>query len=252
MSRILLVLLAALPATSANATRGLQEVPFTDTYCLDAQRVITHTAIEMDLIVHSEFDAFVKSKAIIDGPDGRPEIQQYNWRNGSGDITGISCKLKNTDHLNLQFGPGSAGPEQPCQEMNRQVFALINQQLGTEARSVYKAVIFDPNESPGDPEQPGMTGPEWLQPFTLARAQRVNGNKELIIATKGFVIEFGDPRYAQAPERFRGIHYCHFIAPLYLQQLLDGNASPPAVIGRDPLAGNPAKYQAPEATRGNN
>jgi hypothetical protein len=232
-------------ALANDAYTGLSEIPSVDEYCLAAQRVIVRTNVAMDLVVHQDFDGFVKSKAIIDGSNQRPEIQQYNWLDADGKVVGISCKLKNTDHLMLTYGMEAAGPEQPCQEMNRQVFGLLGAQLGLATFSTYRAIIFDPNESPGNPENPGMTGPEWLKPYVMAYRSAHNGNQELHIASKGFVVEFSDPQFAQAPERFRGVHYCHFIAPDEFGRLLTGAASPPVKIGRDPLAKDLTNNPAP-------
>jgi len=237
MNRLLYLPALLLLSTHANANPEsirLKDLPAADSYCLDAQRVVVRTNIDVDLTLHDDFNSFVKSKAIIDGPDGKPAIQQYNWRADDGRILGISCKLKNTDHLNMTFGPGSAGPEGACQEMNRQVLALLGAELGLVAYSRFRAVLFHPDESPGNPDNPGMTGPEWLKPFTLAETNPGN-DRELLIKTKGFVVEFSDPRYSKAPARFRGVHYCHFIAPQHLKDLLQGNAKPPTVIGKNPL-----------------
>ena len=105
MLRITTALLLLLPVISlaTEASAGLSSLPANNEYCLQAQRVIVRTDIDMDLVVHNDFDAFVKSKAIIEGPNGRPQIQQFNWVDSSGALLGISCKLKNTDHLNLTF-----------------------------------------------------------------------------------------------------------------------------------------------------
>jgi|GEM_PF-992504 len=215
---------------------GLREIPPVSEYCLVAQRVVVRTNVAMELVVHNDFDDFVKSKAIINGPNQRPEIQQYNWLDAKGNLLGISCKLKNTDHLTLTYGPEAAGPEQTCQEMNRQVHGLLSTELGLDAFSNYKAVIFDPNESPGNPDSPGMTGPLWLKPYVMAYSSPRKGNPELHIVSKGFVVAFSDPQFADAPERFRGVHYCHFVAPEQLRSLMTGATSPPVKIGRDPLA----------------
>ena len=49
---------------------------------------------------------------------------------------------------------------------------------------------------------------------------------------KGFQVDFTDPRFARAPERFRGVHYCHFIAPEFFARLLAGRADPEISLGR--------------------
>ena len=97
--------IALLPAVllvacgGGNGAPGLDELPEIADYCLAAQRVVTRTEVPMQLIVHEDFDAFVKSKAVIEGP----EIQQYNWTDEQGRVFGISCKLKSADHLKLTY-----------------------------------------------------------------------------------------------------------------------------------------------------
>jgi hypothetical protein len=212
---------------------ALQEIPAVDKYCLTAQKIVTRTELPMELVVHDNFEAFVKSKAVIEGPT----IQQYNWKADDGMVLGISCKLKSSDHLNLIFGGGSAGPDSLCQYMNQAVFRLLTTQVSSPA---FTRVVFDPSEKlnhgDDDDEEPGMTGPDWLAPFTMTYIEE----GALHIATKGFVVNFLDPQYAEAPERFRGVHYCHLVAPEYLQALMSGEAEAGAVIGREvDLSGPP-------------
>jgi len=218
---------------------ALKDVPQVDEYCLAAQAVITRTVVPMDLVVHESFDAFVKSKAIIDDTSGkpRPVIQQFNWADADGNVLGISCKLKSADHLNLIFGAGSAGPDGLCQAMNQAVFKFVaNRSRGP----AFSRVTFDPAETVSNPSEPGMVGPDWLAPFTMTYV----ADDALHIATKGFVVDFTDPQYQKAPERFRGVHYCHLIAPDYLAGLMAGEALPGAIIGREvELTGPPPHAQ---------
>ena len=200
----------------------LSAVPDLNSYCLDAQRVVTRTTVPMKLVVHPDFDAFVKSKAVIEGPT----IHQYNWLDTEGHVQGISCKMKSADHLNMEFGEGSAGPDGLCHDMNRQVYGQLikeNTDLADDK------VVFDLSESIASKKQSNMIGPVWLLPFTLTYRDDAN---ELHVATKGFVIDFNDPRYQKFPASWRGTHYCHFIAPDYLAALLQEQAQPGAIVGR--------------------
>jgi hypothetical protein len=214
------VILMAACTTTSRDPYALQAVPPLDRYCLDAQRVVTRTTVPMELVVHENFESFVKSKALIAGPT----IHQFNWYAEDGTIQGISCKMKSADHLKLEFGEGSAGPDGYCQDMNRQVYGLLRQQLPAAG-----AVVFDPSESLATKAQRNMIGPVWLLPFTLTS---FDDNGTLHVATKGFVIDFQDPRYQKFPDSWRGTHYCHQIAPDYLQRLMAGEAEAGAVVGR--------------------
>jgi hypothetical protein len=222
----LLAACSSVPSTSSANAYDLAGVPPVDRYCLDAQRVVTRTTVPMDLIVHEEFAAFVKSKAVIEGPT----IHQYNWRDADGAILGISCKMKSADHLQMEYGQDAAGPDGYCHDMNRQLYGLLVQQVSDP---VFTTVVFDPSESLHTEEQANMIGPVWLQPFTLTS---VDAAGNLHLASKGFVIDFNDPRYQRFPPSWRGTHYCHLIAPDYLQRLLGGAAEPGAVVGRRPGA----------------
>jgi len=217
------ILLLACAAQPPNPY-ALAELPAAETYCLDAQRVVTRTTVPMNLVVHDDFDAFVKSKATIEGPT----IHQYNWYDPNGDIQGFSCKMKSADHLNIEFGASSAGPEGFCHDMNMQVYELVLEQIPDPA---FASVTFDLSERLDTKEQSGMIGPTWLKPFTMTY---VDPSGTLHIATKGFVINFTDPRFQKFPPSWRGTHYCHLIAPTYLADLLRGEAMADAVIGGEP------------------
>jgi hypothetical protein len=217
-----LLLVVSLTGCGGGDEFALRETPALDDYCKAAQRLVTRTAHPVRVEIHDEFDAFVKSKAIIDGPT----IHQYVWRDADGNPVGVSCKLKSADHLNLTFGEGTAGPDGACQDMNRAVFDKVRY---GNLRPAFKKVIFDPVETVSNDEEPGMTGPDWLAPFQPAW---VDADGALNIRSKGFRVDFTDDRFAAAPPRFRGIHYCHFLAPDYLDALMSGRAEPGAEIGQ--------------------
>jgi len=214
---------------TAGTAHELSAVPILSEYCLAAQRIVTRTEQPVELVVHDNFEAFVKSKAVIEGP----QIQQLDWYEGNR-VVGVSCKLKSADHLNLEFGDGTAGPDGLCQDFNQAVYNLILQDIEQPA---WPVVIFDANETVMNEDQPAMTGPDWLMPYTATYADKSNN---LHIRSKGFQVNFTDPRYEKAPARFRGVHYCHLVAPEYFRDLLAGDAEPGIIIGREAdLTGQP-------------
>jgi hypothetical protein len=215
-------------------TMLLSEIPTTENFCLEAQRVVTRTTIPMRLVINEDFTAFVKSKAVIEGP----EIQQFNWYNEAGEVIGYSCKLKSADHLQMTFGEDSAGPDGACQQMNQGVFELVAKEVRDP---VFTKVVFDPNETVSNEENPGMSGPDWLAPYTMDYS--VGG--ELHIASKGFIVDFTDEQFAKAPPRFRGVHYCHLIAPEHLRALLKGEVEPGNRIGREVPKNFPSSAPVP-------
>ena len=217
-----LLLAGLFAAPVADADPELAEIPALNEYCLAAQRIVSRTEHPVELVIHDDFRAFVKSKAVIEGP----QIQQFHWYEG-GRVVGISCELKSADHLNLAFGDGTAGPDGLCQDMNRAVYTLVAQEIQSP---VFDEIIFDAKETVMNDAQPGMTGPDWLKPYT---ATYIADNGKLHLRAKGFQVDFTDPRFEKAPARFRGVHYCHLVAPGYLRDLLAGRSKTGIVIGRE-------------------
>ena len=219
---LVLGLVLGLAACGSSDEFGLTTVPELETYCLDAQRVVTRTDYPVKLVVHDDFDAFVKSKAVIEGPT----IQQYVWRDADGAPVGVSCKLKSADHLNLTFGNDTAGPDGACQDMNQAVFERVSR---LNRQPVFREVVFEPVETVSNEDEPGMTGPDWLAPYAPTW---VDAAGALHVKAKGFQVDFTDERFSRAPPRFRGIHYCHFVAPSFYEALLAGTANPDVSLGR--------------------
>jgi len=207
------------PGASADATA----LPL-EQFCLEAQQVVVNTSHPFLIQLHQDTEAFVRSKAEIDPP----RVHQFIWYEDSAGTRPamVSCKLKSADHLNLVFGEGTAGPPGNCQDMNQLTLARVLAARGGDR----PAVMLDPAETVSNAEQPGMTGPDWLLPAALATRGE---DGVLVIHAKGFRVEFLDPRVLDAPPPFRGVHYCHFIAPDYLARLLDGQATPGQSFGVD-------------------
>lgn len=218
------VLIACATGPESPATK----IPSVVEYCRVAQQIVTRTTQPVDVRIHESFDGFVRSKAVIADTAGAiPQIQQFHWRDADGSVVGVSCKLKSADHLNLVYGEGAAGPDGACQDMNRYVYRAL---AATVRDPVYPDVVFDANETVWNEEQPGMTGPDWLGPYV---ATAVDDGGRLLVRARGFRVDFTDPRFAAVPARFRGVHYCHFIAPEHLSALISGAAAPGVIIGRE-------------------
>lgn len=204
-------------------------------FCLDAQRVVVRTEVKPALVLHTDFDAFVKSKAAIEPLT----IQQYIWYEDDEPARPvmISCKLKSADHLNEAFGPGTSGGNGRCQDMNRLTDERVRASLGA---ADVEPVIFDPAEEVRNTENPGMTGPDWLKPYEMTWR---DASGVLHLRSKGFRVDWTDPQFAAMPGRFRGVQYCHLVAPDYLARLLTGKVKAGVSVGRDvdPLQQAPAR-----------
>lgn len=208
-------------AATTAGTRLLAATPAE--FCAEAQRVVSNTSKIGEFVVHPDFEGFVKSKTNIDPLT----LHAYVWpaSDDPGRTVAISCKLKSADHLNAAFGPDTAGPDGLCQDMNRETLRQVRAALPDAAG---RQVVLDPNENAFNEKQPAATGPDWLAPFLLTSEDDAG---TLTIHSKGFRVDWLDPRFARFDARVRGVHYCHLIAPAYLRDLLAGRAAAGVKIG---------------------
>jgi hypothetical protein len=228
---LLSMLLAAVLVQFFGCTAGGPDVPAADAklltltpaeFCAEAQHLISRTDRTGEFVVHPDFDGFVQSKTSIDPLT----LHAYVWNasDDPGRPVAISCKMKSADHLNAAFGADTAGPDGLCQDMNRETLRLVRAALPGAARQV----VLDPNENVFNEKQPARTGADWLAPFSLTTEDDAG---TLTIHSKGFRVDWLDPRFARMDARVRGVHYCHLIAPAHLRDLLTGRAAAGVKIG---------------------
>ena len=219
------IALAALAGCTAERAAKITPAPPLEQFCLEAQRVVVRTAVTPALVVHADFDGFVKSKASIEPLT----IHQYLWFEDDDPARPVmvSCKLKSADHLNEAFGSGTSAGNGRCQDMNRLTYDRVRASLG--AANV-EPVIFDAAEDVQNPANPGMTGPDWLRPYEMTWRDAAGA---LHLRSKGFRVDWTDPQFAAMPGRFRGVQYCHLIAPEYLARLVLGKAKAGLSVGRE-------------------
>lgn len=190
-------------------------------FCADAQQLISGTPLRPENVVHTDFDAFTLSK-----PEVRPlRTEQYVWYEDDARTAPrmISCKMKTADHIASEYGAGSVRGEGLCADVNRRTLALVLESMtAAERRRLAfdqgRRVVFDPEELTTD-------GPVWLAPYAFAY---VGADGALHLKAKAMRNDWLDPRYAQAPARFKGTRYCHLVAPHYLARVLRGEIQPPA------------------------
>jgi hypothetical protein len=208
-------------AATASGTRLLDAAPAE--FCAEAQRIVSRTDKTGEFVVHPDFEGFVKSKTNIDPLTLHAHV--WSAPDDPARAVAISCKMKSADHLNAAFGPDTAGPDGLCQDMNRETLRQVRAALPDAAG---RQVVLDPAENVFNEKQPAATGPDWLAPFLLATE---DDSGALTIHSKGFRVDWLDPRFARFDARVRGVHYCHLIAPAYLRDLLAGQAAAGIQIG---------------------
>jgi hypothetical protein len=223
MRPILLLTAAALFALSAcaiNPPPGTPSVMDLTAFCADAQQQISGTPLRPENVVHTDYDAFVLSK-----PEVRPlRTEQYVWYEDETRTQPrmISCKMKTADHIATEYGADQVSAEGVCESINRRTLARVLESMGAAERRWLafdggSRVVFDPEERTTD-------GPQWLKPYPFAY---LGADGALHLKAKAMRNDWLDPRYAQAPARFKGTRYCHFVAPQYLARLLRSEVTAP-------------------------
>lgn len=187
-----------------------------DRFCPDAQAQVSMTSVPAISVVFTDFDEFVKSK-----PRPRPlETDQYVWHEDAARTRPkmISCKMKTTDHIIAEYGPGASGGNVSCAAVNQRTVELV---LGSLTRAERKRLKFDGGRRIAYDEDLLTTdGPVWLAPFPVLY---VAADGTLRVKSKSMKNDWNDPKLAKADVRVRGTRYCHLVAPEYLKRVLLGD-----------------------------
>ena len=187
--------------------------------CSTAQAITSGSAVVPEVVIHSEYDAFVKSK-----PVARPlQLEQYVWYADAAHQQPrmVSCKMKTADHFKAEYGADAAGSEASCAAINERILQSVLAHMSRSARqhlrfNAARDVLFDADFVTND-------GPIWLAPFAMIYA---DPQGRLHLKSKGMQNDWLDPRYLTAPVKFRGTRYCHLVAPQYLARVLTGEVAP--------------------------
>jgi hypothetical protein len=178
-------------------------------FCARAQQLIATTELLAINTVHHDYDAYVASK-----PHEMPlSTEQYYYFGEDGVAQIISCKMKSAGRINMAHGEQAAGEGKSCRDINQRSFNHVYAMLKAHREELAfqrSDVIFEEDES-------AYMGPQWLQPWPYPVAT-VEGDGKLHIRAKAMYIPYA--WYIPMPDRFKGVHYCHLVAPAFLQQLL--------------------------------
>ncbi len=188
-------------------------------FCAEAQARISSVKPRAINTVHTDYDAFVKSKPAI-----RPlETQQYAWytSGASPRLRMISCKMKTADHIRTEYGADQSGDEGSCSILLRDTLTSVRASFTARERGRLK--FGGATRVVVDDDALNSMGPIWLEPYAIAYAAP---DGALHLQSKGMRNDWLDPRLANTPPQFKGTRYCHLIAPGYLRALLLGEVPP--------------------------
>ncbi|MBK6598099.1 MAG: hypothetical protein IPG25_09535 [Proteobacteria bacterium] len=125
--------------------------------------MLTGTSLVARNPVHTDFDAFVKSK-----PQISPlTTQQWVEYADAAKILPmlVACKTKSADHLLAVHGPGSALDDLlACQDVNR---SIVNGAWAAMTPGERRAASWPPTTIMLDADEVGFLGSEFIKPYTF-------------------------------------------------------------------------------------
>jgi hypothetical protein len=209
---------AALLAPVAHAATDADFARTTPRFCAHVQQRLEGTTRIAENVDHPDYEAFKESKASVD-PLRTEQFVDYEDPAAKANPRRISCKVKTADHLNDVYGDGTAKAGGTCQDIHRTMASVVAAGLtAAEIQIPRERIVFEPDDVK-------VMGSQWVTPFQqVHRAE--DGRLHLI--SKALLVTWTDLRFKLAPDRFRGAHYCHLIAPEYLARLMTGAAVAPA------------------------
>ncbi len=187
-----------------------------DNFCSNAQRFIANTNLKAENTLYDEWKDYTASKPLVD--EERLLTQQYILYDAFPTTKEpyaklVSCKFKSSDRINMIRGDGNAGEERSCGDINRQTIERVASELGADQT---RSLTVEPDDSV-------FMGPQWLDPWPYeAISQAEDGS--LRVTSKGMHIVYS--KLIPMPDRFKGVHYCHLVAPDYVRALMMGSLEP--------------------------
>jgi hypothetical protein len=189
--------------------------------CVQAQQIIAGTGLAARLDIYTDFDEFVKSKAL-DDPLTVAQFSSNPLPGDGGPDTVLSCKMKTAERINTAHQAQSAPAplalgDTSCQLIHQTWLREIVQRIPSGQ------LALSPEEFVVDDEQLTFIGPMWLRPWPFEALYR--GEDGLLhIRSRALYVPFA--WWIPMPDRFKGTYYCHLISPVYLEALLRGEVEP--------------------------
>jgi len=190
-------------------------------FCTHAQQTLAGTKLVSRNVIHSDYEAFKKSKASIQ-PLITHQFVLYEDDARQRPLR-ISCKLKTPDLLNEVHGAGTATDTgKSCRTLNRATVLDVYRDLSPPDRA---RAVFTPRTIMLEADQIVRMGSQWITDFDYMHKA---GDGTLHIVSKSLRVDWDDWRFKIAPDRLRGTWYCHLIAPEHMRRIMLGGPVPPS------------------------
>ncbi len=185
--------------------------------CTGFQAQLSLAPLEMVNEIHDDWEAFVLAK-----PTVEPLVIHQMAFTGTpgGAAEGVSCKLKGADHLAEVVGPEQVIDDLSCSDFNRQIF--LSQAEALEAEGV--TLVIDLAGVNFVADEQANRGTQWLSPMPWPSVHRDTDGR-LQVQAKSMISPLDS--WTPIPRAWKGMFYCHLVAPEYARALLAGEVTPP-------------------------
>ena len=192
-------------------------------FCQRAQQLLARTSLKPANIVFTTTEGFIRSKPRVK-PFETDQFVSYGDAAGSHPIR-VSCKMKSSDHLRAVYGAEAAGAEGWCRDVNRDTAARVYSSLTAAERS---RLVVSASQLVLEDDVMARTGSSFTRGTDRVWTDETG---RLHLQALAIRVDWNDWLWRWMPDRFRGQHSCHFIAPEYLRALVLGETKTPASAG---------------------
>ncbi len=211
--RVPLLMLLLPVAAAAQVPRVFLDT--TPEFCTQVQHALAGTQLPARNVIHTDFQAFKESKAELDPLT----IHQYvRYADAAREqAVQVSCKTKSADILNALVGPGTAtGGALSCRDVQRAIVMSVWFGLTPAERA---AATDPPDRILLDADTTTIMGNNWVKEY---EPMYRDADGRLHLHSKALKVDWDNVWLSWAPDRVRGVHYCHFVAPEALRRELRG------------------------------
>jgi hypothetical protein len=215
---LLLALFAVALTACARAAPDAPPIAATEVdFCIDFQQQLSRVPLNVINQVHDDWEAFVLSKPSIE-PLVIHQMAFTGVAGGSAET--VSCKLKGPDHLAEIHGEHNVVTGLTCRDFNRQI--VDGQVAALLAEGL--TPVLDPEAFVFVADEQATRGTQWLssKPWQAVRTGEQGG-----VEIAGKAMSSPLRTWLPVPRSWRGMFYCHLIAPEHARALLSGEVTSP-------------------------
>jgi len=184
-------------------------------FCQALLEFLNRSEIQSENVVYDNVQGYIESKTSI-----RPLTSHQYTTVRDGMPVAISCKVKGSKYLNVEYGEGTAGEQRFCPAATAVIVNTVAASLEAageaEAAARARAFVLDNNE-------PVFAGPNYLAAFELSYTA---DDGRVHLASPGLFHDYDHWSRPILPDDFIGPVYCHLPSHEYVTSLATGAEEP--------------------------